>query len=388
MLIVHLRPLYHRGKEQIAVHFCYGNQLLALLRQLPQFRYSRTHGCWYLPLSKAHYIAIRDVLQGKAILDSSALKEYLEQRRALQPTMRKCKPGPAKARLIVEQPICRPNREAFQAYHALLQLKGYSANTIRVYCQEFHYLLRLLGQQAVAELEKKQVCSYLLWLVRKGIYSASRIHTAVNALKFYFEKVLGRDKCFYDLPRPKKPEKLPSVLAEAEIVSLVKKTANLKHRALLMTAYAAGLRVSELVALRLNDIDSKRMMIHIHGGKGKKDRMVPLSRLLLETLRAYVRQFRPAVYLFEGDKGGAPYSSRSAQEVLRQAKQRAGIRKSGSIHSLRHSYATHLLEGGTDIRYIQSFLGHKSLATTMIYTHVGQLKIESIQSPLDKLDWG
>jgi site-specific recombinase XerD len=138
------------------------------------------------------------------------------------------------------------------------------------------------------------------------------------------------------------------------------------------------------VSLKKLDIDSKRMMIHIRAAKGKKDRMVPLSKRLLETLRLYVAAYKPGDYLFEGE-GGAPYSTRSAQQVLAVAKIKAGILKKGSIHSLRHSYATHLLEGGTDVRYIQNFLGHTSLKTTMLYTHVSKLKIQNIQSPLDKL---
>jgi site-specific recombinase XerD len=153
-----------------------------------------------------------------------------------------------------------------------------------------------------------------------------------------------------------------------------------------MTAYSAGLRVSELVSLKIADVDSKRMMLHVRAGKGKKDRMVPLSQKLLLTLREYFQKFRPVVYLFETEKGEA-YESRYAQAVIREAKQKAGVYKKGSIHLLRHSYATHLLEGGTDIRYIQAFLGHNSLQATMRYTHVSKLKIESIQSPLDKLDW-
>lgn len=170
------------------------------------------------------------------------------------------------------------------------------------------------------------------------------------------------------------------------MVSLLKSIPNLKHRALLMTSYAAGLRVSELVALKIGDIDSKRMTIHVKEGKGKKDRMVPLSKKLLETLREYFSEYKPKTYLFEGETGNA-YSTRSAQTILQGAKKLAGIYKRGGIHSLRHSYATHLLEGGTDIRYIQSFLGHNSLKTTMLYTHVSKPKIESIGSPLDKLPW-
>lgn len=228
--------------------------------------------------------------------------------------------------------------------------------------------------------------SYLLWLLQKKGYSEQHVHTAINALKFYFEQVEGRIKEFYDLPRPRKPQKLPSVLAEEEVVALIQTTQNLKHKALLMTSYSAGLRVSELVGLKIADVDSKRMTLHVREGKGKKDRMVPLSKLLLETLRQYFSRYKPKIYLFEKETGN-PFDARYAQAILKAAKQKAGIGKKGSIHMLRHSYATHLLEGGTDIRYIQAFLGHGSLKTTMRYTHVSRLKIESIQSPLDKLKW-
>jgi len=238
----------------------------------------------------------------------------------------------------------------------------------------------------VHSLTKAHIHAYLLWLLQKRGYSEVHVHTAVNALKFYFEQVEGRAKELYDLPRPKKPQKLPSILPEEEVLALIQKTENLKYRALLMTSYSAGLRVSELVGLKIRDIDSKRMMLHIREGKGKKDRMVPLSEKLLETLREYFRRYKPKQYLFEGD-GNQPYSSRSAQLILQQAKAKAGIHKQGSIHLLRHSYATHLLEAGTDIRYIQAFGGHNSLQTTMRYTHVSRLKIESIQSPLDRLNW-
>jgi site-specific recombinase XerD len=225
-----------------------------------------------------------------------------------------------------------------------------------------------------------------LWLVQKRGYSEVHVHTAVNAIKFYFEKVEKREREFYDLPRPKKPMKLPVVMAEEEVVALINKTENLKHRALLMTSYAAGLRVSEVINLKPGNIDSKRMMILIEEAKGKKDRMVPLSPMLLITLREYYREYRPKTYLFEGATGGK-YSTRSLQKILAQSKIKAGIRKKGSIHTLRHSYATHLLEAGTDIRYIQSFLGHNDLKTTMRYTHVTKPKMESIGSPLDKLPW-
>ena len=290
-----------------------------------------------------------------------------------------------RALILLQHPLNAENLQAFKDLQALLHLKGYSPNTFRVYCNEFHCLLRLLGTIDVRELTPQHVQSYLLWLLKRKNYSEVRIHTAVNAIKFFFEQVEKRGREFYDLPRPKKALQLPSVLSEQEIVRLFSQTGNLKHKVLLMAAYSAGLRVSELVGLRLKDIDSSRMMIHIRQGKGKKDRMVPLSAKLLEVLRNYYKTYKPKEYLFEGEKQGMPYSTRSAQEVLKRAKQRAGIRKSGSIHSLRHSYATHLLEGGTDIRYIQAFLGHNDPKTTMRYTHVSKTAIGNIGSPLDKL---
>jgi integrase/recombinase XerD len=199
-----------------------------------------------------------------------------------------------------------------------------------------------------------------------------------------FEKVLGYDRELYDLPRPRMPKKLPDVLAEEELVAIFSSVSNLKHRVLLMTSYSMGLRVSELVSLKLADIDSKRMMVHIRLGKGKKDRFVPLSKKVLTILREYVKVYRPKEFLFEGHSGQA-YSSRSAQEVIKAAKAKCNIRKTGSIHGLRHAYATHLLENGTDIRYIQDLMGHNNIMTTIRYTHVAQKAIEKIQSPIDRL---
>jgi site-specific recombinase XerD len=391
-----LSPLYHRAKECIAIFY---NDLTLnnTIKCIPNIRWSRTHRCWYLPLSRAAYEEIKHAMNGIAELNTAPLKWYLEQRKAVQP-MQGSKPqeeagvseqpiSRQRSKIIMQYPLSTENLHAFTQFQGMIRLKGYSPNTMRTYCNELHLLLRLLGRVAISTLTKNHVQSYLLWLIKTKGYSETHIHTTVNALKFYFEQVEGRAREFYDLPRPKKPSKLPQILAEEEVVSLIMKTGNLKHRALLMTSYSAGLRVSELVNLKIGDIDSKRMMLHIRCGKGKKDRMVPLSKVLLQTLRDYFVAFRPKDYLFEGGRGTA-YSTRSAQKVLHQAKRKAGIHKAGSIHSLRHAYATHLLEGGTDVRYIQSFLGHSSLKTTMRYTQVSRIKVEAIGSPLDKLPWG
>lgn len=273
---------------------------------------------------------LADTLKGKAILDVHLLKQYLEQRKSVETLRKRERVSKKRAQIMLKQPLSEENLSAFGQYQQLLQLRGYSSRTIEVYCGEFHLLLRLLRQTPVSGLTKQQVQAYLLWLLKRKQYSYTRLHTTINALKFYFEQVQGRTKEFYDLPRPQKPLKLPPVLGEGEVVRLIQATKNLKHRALLLTAYSAGLRVSELVALRVQDIDSGRMLVHIHEGKGGKDRMVQLSEVLLETLRAYYKHYKPTYYLFEGDKPGEPYSSRSAQQVIKRAKLGAGVKKKGS----------------------------------------------------------
>ncbi|RYZ59771.1 MAG: hypothetical protein EOO14_08035, partial [Chitinophagaceae bacterium] len=374
-----LRPFHYRSEEALGLDLNGHLSLEPEIRKLKGIRWCGEKGWWYLPLSQENYQRI------KAFTAHLALCQYLEQRKATQAAhLQGQKVSPRRVQQFLTTPLSVANQLALKRYTELLELKAYSKATHKTYTSAFYQLLRILGQVPVASLTKERVQAYLLWLLREKHYSAANLHTTINALKFYFEGVEGKGREFYDLPRPKKPYKLPAVLSEEEMIALIQKTENLKHRALLLTAYSAGLRVSELVSLQIRHIDSHRMLIHLHGAKGKRDRMVPLSQKLLETLRIYFRRYRPKVYLFEAEPG-KPYNTHYAQAVLREAKQKAGVYKKGSVHLLRHSYATHLLEGGTDIRYIQTFLGHKSLQTTMRYTHVSRLKIEMIQSPLDRL---
>ena len=351
---VTLRPLHFKGQEILAADYQENHFLESEIRKIKGIKWNVKDKVWYLPLSKENYEMLKVHLKEKVRFDSSPLKKYLEQKKASSALLKQEHLSKARAKLIIQFPLCKENLEAFKKLQEMILLKGYSAKTLLTYSNEFHVLLRQLSATPVSTLEKRHIQAYLLWLLKKKNYSVQHLHTAINAIKFYFEQVEGRQKEFYDLPRPKKAQQLPSVLAEEEVVDLIKTTKNIKHKALLMTCYSAGLRVSELINLRLVDIDSKRMMIHIREGKGKKDRMVTLSKRLLETLRQYFLAYRPKEYLFEGVPG-KQYSSRSAQMILREAKKGAGIKKKGSIHMLRHSYATHLLEAGTDIRYIRRF---------------------------------
>ncbi|MBT9483041.1 tyrosine-type recombinase/integrase [Sediminibacterium sp.] len=225
--------------------------------------------------------------------------------------------------------------------------------------------------------------------------SENTLHSRINALKFYYEQVLRRDRFFWEIPRPKKPLQLPKLLNEEELRRLFNALTNKKHKAMLFTAYSAGLRVSEIVKLKLKDIDIERMQIFIENAKGKKDRYVNLSPVLLDILRAYFKQYspKPKVYLFESEQTGDAYPIRTVQQIFSNAKRDAGIVKEVGIHSLRHSFATHLLDKGTDIKYIKDLLGHFDIRTTERYLHVSKKQLVNIASPLDdlfkskRIDW-
>ena len=362
-------------EARIRLDFTGQDPLERLVRQLRGVKFS-VQGFWHLPSDREHMDALKRAVQAAATLDVEMLRGQLRAKRL---------PVPLEQALQLPVDLCPANFEAYARYLETLELKAYSGNTIRVYRYEFLKLLVLLGGRPVRDLGEDQIRAYLLWLIREQGYGESQANSAVNALKFYFEKVLDRARMVVDLPRPKKPLLLPRVLGKPSIERIIRETDNVKHRAMLMLAYSAGLRVSEVVALRVCDIDSERMSIHITRAKGKKDRVVGLSPRLLEVLRIYYKAYRPGAYLFEGADGGA-YSTRSVQQVFRDAKLRAGVKTPGGIHTLRHSYATHLLESGTDIRFIQELLGHNSILTTRRYTHVSLRQAAQIRSPLDDLD--
>lgn len=285
------------------------------------------------------------------------------------------------------------NQKILGEYVEQLKLKAYSSNTIRTYQHEFAALMALIGSRRVDTLTADEVKRYILYCINVKQLSENTIHSRLNALKFYYEQMLKLDKIFVEIPRPKKRFILPKVLGEGEVGRLFRSLENKKHKAILFTAYSAGLRVSEVVSLRLSDIDPDRMQILVQHAKGKKDRYVMLSPVLLDILRNYLKSSRPRpkVFLFEGMEPGEPMSARTAQQAFIDARRRAGIKKMVSFHSLRHSFATHLLEKGVDIKYIKELLGHFSINTTNRYLHVKREDLIQIRSPLDELyqsgDW-
>lgn len=265
-----------------------------------------------------------------------------------------------------------------------LQLKAYSPATIRTYLVEFAQLLYVLKNVPADSLSYERLRSYILYCVNELKISENQLHSRLNAIKFYYEQVLNKQKFTAEIPRPKKPSTLPKVLSEKEVLKIFDAVKNDKHLLMLELCYGMGLRVSEIVKLKVSDINSHRMQVLVEGAKGKKDRYVPLPASVLQRLRTYYRAYRPNKYLFEGQYGGQ-YSIRSVQAVFKAAMAKARVNKPVGIHGLRHSYATHLLEAGTDMTFIQRLLGHRDIKTTQRYAHVGQAQLNAVRSPLDKL---
>ncbi|GAA4394342.1 site-specific integrase [Nibrella viscosa] len=344
----------HHGKSVIFICFEPDKQLNERVRKLAGARWSSSKKAWYVtdnPFYRQKF-GLEPVLVGKEVLAQ------------IHPVNQ-----PALLRLI-----------------ETLQLKAYSASTLQTYRNEFAQLLYVLKATPVDSLNPDRLRSYFLYCVNTLKLSENTLNSRINAVKFYFEQVLSRQQMFIEIPRPKKKVLLPNVLAISQIEKLFLKLENLKHQTMLFLAYSAGLRVSEVVNLKIRDIHSARMAINIKGAKGKKDRTVALSEGILELLRRYYLVYKPQEWLFEGQYPGEPYSTRSLQQIFHRAKNAAKIHQPVTFHSLRHSYATHLHEAGTDIKLIQELLGHNDIKTTLRYTHVSNRTLEKIKSPFDSLN--
>ena len=263
-----------------------------------------------------------------------------------------------------------------------LRYKRYSPNTIRTYISCLEQFNRFIKSEKL-QINEPVIYQYLMGLVAKG-YSRSSQNQHINAIKFYLEKVLKQKQKSYYIERPLKKRMLPTVLSEQEIQLIFSNIKNLKHKAILSLIYSSGIRIGEALNLTINDLDSDRMLISIRRGKGEKDRMVPMASNVLKLLRVYYKEYKPVNYLFNGNENG-PYSATSVRIVLKRAVYKSYIKKNVTPHTLRHSYATHLLEKGTDLRYIQVILGHSSVKTTEIYTHVSTKNLQAIKSPIEEM---
>jgi len=356
---------YDNGR--IRLYFQFNQDLITHIKQQPFYCWDSDTHTWTLPHTEK--------IIGKLVNFCKAKGwkyKYVENIRQIQRSNR------LKPENVANYKQCP------DIYLEKLTVLRYSKNTIRVYTECFKEFINYFNDKDINDITQSDILDYQRYLVEKRGVSISYQNQSINAIKFYFEKVSGGNRQTYYVERPRKERTLPEVLSEQEVISIIDSIQNLKQKCMVMTAYSGGLRLGELISLKIKDIDSKRMLITIRQAKGKKDRVTILSEVLLELLRKYYKVYHPVEYLFQGAAGGQ-YSERSIQNVLQRACKKAGIRKHVTMHTLRHSFATHLLENNTDIRYIQELLGHTNPKTTQIYTHITTRGLDQIRSPLDKL---
>ena len=361
--MITLEPLTHRENTCIAIRGKMSGAAYHALINFPERKYSATHRCYYVIYSKRKLGQLYTVLCEHCEVVLHRFTDDFD---------------------LAETALVTNRVTIPKAYSEKLIRMRYSKATLDNYVVQFRNFLAHIYPTTAEGIEEKHIHDYLLYLINNRHVSISTQNQAINSIKFYLEHVMGGERRVYYAERPRKEWKLPTVLSEEEIKSLFFHTKNVKHRAIMFLIYSAGLRMSELLSLRWTDIDSTRGLIHLRAAKGKKDRITVLSPLAHEYLLHYRELYNPRQWIFEGS-GGGPYSSRSVNNTIKRNAFRAGINKRISAHTLRHSFATHLLEGGTDLRYIQALLGHESSRTTERYAHVTKRGFEKLRSPLDNL---
>jgi site-specific recombinase XerD len=361
-----LGSIHHRGADCIAIRFAKQTELTKIVRQIPEVLFSITNRCWYVPFRSGAVDYILKVFKSHQVeVNSSAFSTKDEEAKESKFTY-------------------EDQRKALRMMEQKLNLKGYSKLTLKTYLSQFGLFLKFYNDTHPADLTETEIRNYLIYLVEKKKVSRSAQNQAINAIKFFYEVVLLQDRKVYYLERPLKERKLPQVLSQEDIALLFSVIDNIKHRAMLMLIYSAGLRRGELLRMRVCDVDFHRGVVFIKGSKGRKDRQSILAKSIEPLLTLYINEYKPQYWMFEGSEGGQ-YGERSIARVLEHAMLKAGINKEATLHTLRHSFATHLLESGTATRYIQELLGHESPLTTEIYTHVSRSALHRIQSPLDQL---
>ena len=338
----------HKGSKRIAVYFEKNAELIARIKLVEGSRWSQTLRVWHLPDTEENRIRFKLMPLSHSIPSSEGIEQI----------------------------------EKFKQW---LRSKRYSESTITTYSEALKSFLVFYRDKAIIAITNEDVIVYNNEYILKNNLSASYQNQITNAIKLFFQTIRETKMLVDKIHRPKRAKVLPNVLSKEEVKLILNAHSNIKHKMMLSLIYSCGLRCGELLALEPVHIDSKRNLILLKNAKGKKDRIAPLSPKILEMLREYYTLYKPEKYLFEGNSKGQPYDDRSLQQVLKQALKKAGITKPATLHWLRHSFATHLLESGTDLRYIQELLGHSSSKTTEIYTHVSTKSIQQIKSPFDDL---
>lgn len=369
----------HRRAQRLLLAFEYDADLIAIVKTLDGAAWSKTMNCWHIPETHEAIQQLFITFKGKAWLDITELKNKKEADNfslyALADKTSATLPEPGNM-----------TAEKVKTFKEWLRSRRYSESTVKTYTNSIQLFLRYYSDKPVDEINNDDLVQFNNKYILANKYSSSFQNQVVNAIKLFYETVEHRDLDIDLIHRPKREHKLPNVLSKEEVTAILTSPVNLKHRAMLSLLYACGLRRGELLNLKPADVSSDRKLLIIKQGKGRKDRVAPISDKVIRMLREYYKTYKPVTWLFEGQKPGEPYTAGSLQEVLRQSVAKTNLKKPVTLHWLRHSYATHLLESGTDLRYIQELLGHKSSKTTEIYTHVSQKSLQQIKTPFDDLN--
>lgn len=367
-----LKHLLINKERKIGIKFYPDKILNALVKSLPDRKWSDQFCMVYLPNTPKHYHSIFKTFKGVAWVNCA---HFAHKKPNLTDNEAPDVDYYRKRNLTVGYRACP------ESFLQKLEIKKYSNNTCRTYIAQFEKFINHYKELDLLAINEEEINKYMQSLVQAK-FSDSYINQAINSIKFYYEVVMGMPNRFYSIERPIKKERLPKVLSKERVMAMINNTTNIKHRCILKLLYSSGLRRNELINLKISDIDSDRMLIKVLGGKGNKDRYTLLSENLLKELRIYYTEYKPKMYLIEG-ANGEKYSATSVGKVVRRAAKREKILTNVTPHVLRHSFATHLLESGVDLRYIQTLLGHNSSKTTEIYTHVATSQFKNIKNLLD-----
>lgn len=358
----------HHNTPVVSLRFEKDFGLIAKVKCIKSAAWSQRQGYWYIPREGFKLNEVFEALKDVAWLDYSALKRNESDDHK---EVEKKKPD-KKPQVIIPQ-----------AYTDLLNQKRYAENTKAIYQHYFADYMRYFEEKDLKEISKEEINTYILELIREKHISASQQNQRINAVKFYYEKVLGRQKENYDIERPRKAHALPDVISQQELLSILNACTNDKNRLIITLIYSAGLRRSEILNLRKQDIRNDKQFIFVRGGKGNKDRTTLLSAQVEKQLENYYAKWKPNYWVFEGP-GRSQYSASSVLNIVKNTARLAGINRIITPHMLRHSFATHLIEQGVSLRHIQLLLGHTSSKTTEIYTHIANTALAKVKSPLDR----
>jgi site-specific recombinase XerD len=379
--VIRAEKIQHKGLEQLALRFGYNQQIRDHLKKLEGIAWTQTHRCFYILYTPENVRRLLNHCRGVVWVDMEGLRinSKLKDYRVSGKTTSPAKPIPAIKRLPSEI------QQELEVFKKWMEQHRYSVQTIRNYLNHLSQFFQFVANETVYSVTTEDVIRFNHEVILRHNLSVSYQRLVTGAIKLFYQRLSGHRMVIDQLDRPMREHRLPVVLSKEEVEKLIRAAGNSKNRAMLSTIYSCGLRRGEVLGLRITDLDYGRNLIRIVQAKGRKDRYVPFSEKLKGILQTYFEKWKPKQYVFEGEKGGR-YSERSIAKVLERAVVRSGIRKEITLHTLRHSFATHLLESGPDIRYVQEILGHSSPKTTMIYTHVSSHRISEVRSPLDDLE--